>query len=258
MTDRALPPLLDAHAYLGPDSLHDVGPCTAESLLATMDLVGIETALVTDRAGREYDPAEGNRAVVAATHDLPRLLPCWTVLPATCGQLDPADTFVAAAVDSGVALLRAYPQRHGYDLADPALTGHLSTAAAAGLPLLVDALETDFAAVAALAGAIPDLTIVIGLAGYRVLRDLAGLFTRFPNVLVDTANLSSHCGLEWLTDRFGIARIVFGTGAPQRDPAEAVTRLAWSELTDDAVAAIGHGNLRSLLRPGLLRQETSR
>jgi predicted TIM-barrel fold metal-dependent hydrolase len=53
--------------------------------------------------------------------------------------------------------------------------------------------------------------------------------------------------MEWLCDRFGPQRLVFGTGAPRRDPAEAVTRLFWSDVDDAAVARIGHQNLDALL-----------
>jgi hypothetical protein len=48
--------------------------------------------------------------------------------------------------------------------------------------------------------------------------------------------------------------MLFGTGTPRRDPADAVTRLLWSELDDQAVRAIGSDNLRGLLgMPGLGR-----
>jgi predicted TIM-barrel fold metal-dependent hydrolase len=40
---------------------------------------------------------------------------------------------------------------------------------------------------------------------------------------------------------------LFGTAYPDHDPAEAVTRLLWSELDDDAVTAIGSENAEKLL-----------
>jgi predicted TIM-barrel fold metal-dependent hydrolase len=70
---------------------------------------------------------------------------------------------------------------------------------------------------------------------------------RRPNVYLDLSDLSTHEGLEWLCARFGPDRLVFGTGAPRRDAAEAVTRLLWSDLDDAAVARIGHQNLDALL-----------
>jgi predicted TIM-barrel fold metal-dependent hydrolase len=66
-------------------------------------------------------------------------------------------------------------------------------------------------------------------------------------VHLDLSYLGSHLGLEWLVDRFGAGRLLFGTGAPVRDPADAVTRLLWSELPDADVAAIGAGNLSRLI-----------
>jgi len=89
---------------------------------------------------------------------------------------------------------------------------------------------------------------VVGEVGYRSLRAIAGVLTRCDNVRLDLSHLASHCGLEWLVERFGAGRFLFGSGWPLRDPAEAVTRLLWSELDDAAVSQIGSGNARELFR----------
>lgn len=240
-------PLLDAHAYIGRFQTQDVGPGTAEALLADMDYLGIERALVTHTMSWLHSPAAGNQAVLAELADHPRLLPCWTVLPVTCGELPPPDEFVAQAVESGVALLRAYPTEHGYPLDGPAFTPMLSAAEEARLPLLVDVTQTDWPAIASIAQAHPALPVIVSLVGYRTLRNSSDLLGRCPNTHLDLANLTTHGGIEWLVRRFGASRLMFGTGAPIRDGAEALTRLLWSLLDDQDVQAIGHDNAQRLL-----------
>ncbi|HZX07294.1 amidohydrolase family protein [Kribbella sp.] len=246
--DQGPPLLIDGDATIGRNPRTDVGTGTPEALLARMDRVGIRTAVVSHTAARWHDPQTGNHRLLPELHEVGegRLLPCWVGLPSRTGEVPAAGEFVAEARAAGVVAVRVYPEDHGYDLAGPDCAALVAAVAAAGMPLLVDLFQTSWAQIEALAGDHPELAIVVGGIGYRVLRRTAGVLERRPNVSVGTANFSNHLGIEWLSAEFGPERLVFGTGMPERDPAEAVTRLLWSELPDDAVAAIGAGNLERL------------
>ena len=184
----------------------------------------------------------GNQELVHRLADADRLLPCWTVLPDTCGEVASPQDFVAAAIGAGVVAARAYPADHRYDLDGPDLFGLHAALADARLPLLVEASQTTWPAVEAVARRHPDHILVVGDVGYRTLRTVAGVLGRCPNIRLDLSYLTSHCGLEWLAERFGADRLLFGTGWPLRDPAEAVTRLLWSELDDESAGLVGSGN----------------
>lgn len=239
--------LIDADAMLGRHPRRDVGEGTVAEALARMDRFGIAEAVVSHTLSWLHDPGTGNRRLLDLVEGEPRLRPCWVLLPDTCGETGSPGAFVAAATGAGVAAVRAYPADHGYDLAGRDAAPTLHALEEAALPLLLDAAQLGWSSIEAIAGAHPGLPVVVGGLGYRVLRQAAGVLARTANVHVGLANLSSHRGLEWLVERYGTHRVVFGTGTPARDPAEAVTRLLWSELDDDAVAAIGSGNLRGLL-----------
>ncbi|MCG5220815.1 amidohydrolase family protein [Streptosporangium sp. KLBMP 9127] len=241
------PVLVDADAMLGRHPRRAVGDGGVTAALLRMDRFGISEALVGHTMSWLHDPATGNRRLLELLAGQPRLSPCWVMLPDTCGEIGTPAAFVDAALASGVRAVRAYPADHGYDLGGADAAPVLDAVTEAGLPLLLDAAQISWPAVEAIATARPRLTIVVGEVGYRTLRQVAGVLARTDNVHLGLANLSSHCGLEWLAGRFGARRLVFGTGAPARDPAEAVTRLLWADLDDGTVAAIGAGNLRNLL-----------
>lgn len=233
----------DADATIGRNPRADVGPGTVEALLARMDQVGIGAAVVSHTAARWHDPRSGNAMLDAAIAGHDRLLPCWVALPSHTGELPPPAEFVARAQAAGVAAIRIWPEDHGYDLSGPDMAPMLAALAEAGFPVLVEAFQASWPQVEAVAAAHPELAVVVGGLGYRVLRRAAGVLERRPNVYIGTAHLSTHLGWEWLAGEFGAERLVFGTGAPERDPAEGVTRLLWSELSDDAVAAITAGTV---------------
>ncbi|MEV1168914.1 amidohydrolase family protein [Nonomuraea sp. NPDC049784] len=239
--------LIDADAMLGRYPRREAGTGSITEALDRMDRFGIAEAVVSHTLSWLHDPATGNRELLRLVAGRPRLRPCWVMLPDTCGETGTPDEFVTAALEGGVCAVRAYPADHGYELAGGDCAAMLAAIAEAGLPLLVDAAQTSWPAVESVSIAHPELKVVVGALGYRQLRQAGGVLSRTGNVYLGLANLSSHCGLEWLVERYGVRRLVFGTGAPLRDPAEAVTRLLWAELDDDAVATIGAGTLLGLL-----------
>lgn len=238
--------LFDANAMTGRIA---TGPCAedAGALLTHLDRFGIASALVTHTHAWRHQVARGNELVLTETAATARLQPCWMVLPDTCGEVPPAIEYLAGAAAAGVRAFRACPADHGYDLLGPDLAKLLTGLEERASLLFLDLDQAPWAAVDALAERHPGLTVVVTGTGYRVARPMVGVLDRRPNVHVDLSYLGTHQLLEWLVARFGPTRVLFGTGFPLRDPADAVTRLLWSDLDDEAVAAVGGGTLRQLL-----------
>jgi predicted TIM-barrel fold metal-dependent hydrolase len=241
------PDLYDANCRIGRVPWGEPSANDVPALLRRMDLLGIRQAVVSHTVSWRHDPATGNALVLRSVADQPRLLPCWVAVPDTCGEVPAPKQFATEATEAGVAAVRVYPREHGFDLDGPDFAGYLGAFAQAGLPLIVDLGQSSWAAVEAAADPHPGLALVVCETGYRSLRRAAGVLERRPNVYLDLSDLSTHEGLEWLCETFGPGRLVFGTGAPLRDAAEAVTRLLWSDLDDAAVRRIGSETLRALL-----------
>jgi predicted TIM-barrel fold metal-dependent hydrolase len=239
--------LFDASALLGRHPTSSAGVPTAAELTSRLDRFGIADALVGHTASWLHDPATGNAWLAEVLAGADRLRACWVVLPGGTGELGEPDQLTARMRTAGVAAARAYPADHGWSLTTADAAPLLDALAAAALPLFVDVEQAGWDDLAACATAHPSLRIVVCRTGYRALRRLAGLLAAAANVWVETSTLATHQGLEWFADRFGAQRLVFGTGLPLRDPAEAVTRLLLSDLDDAAACAIGGGNLRGLL-----------
>jgi predicted TIM-barrel fold metal-dependent hydrolase len=239
--------LVDANCRVGPFSWGQIGGDSVDALLRRMDAVGIAQAVVSHTVSWHHDPATGNALVVEQVADQTRLRPCWVAIPDTCGQVAPPKQFAADAIESGVGAIRAYPREHDFDLDGLEFDGYLTECSEAGLPMLVDLAATNWRAIASVADAHPDLTLIVCEIGYRVLRRAVAVLERHPNVLLDLSDLSTHEGLEWLCERLGSGRVVFGTAAPLRDPGEAVVRLLWSDLDTHSVQRIASSTLQALL-----------
>lgn len=241
------PQLLDIDARIGRHPQKDVGEGSAAELVEELSWAGIQQAIVSHAASWLHDPALGNRWIVDATSDHPGLHPSWVVLPDICGEVEAPLDFVRSAERGGVVAARAYPLDHGYDLSGPDMAPLWDVLADARMPLLIDAGQADWRSVEAVAAPRPSLTVVVCKPGYRTLRRIAGVLGRVPNVHVGLGGLATHCGLEWLVASHGSSRILFGSGMPDHDPGEAVTRLLLSELAVEDIAAIGQRNAIGLI-----------
>lgn len=239
-------PLFDVNAMIGRLPNEPAGG-PADTLHTSLRRTGIHEAIVSHVGAWLHDIGQGNQLLLTELAGHPNLYPCWVAAPDTCGELGGAAQFAASALDAGIVAVRVFPDDHGYRLAGPDLTDVLDAVAEASLPLLVDADQTSWDDIEAVALGHPRLQLVVCTVGYRTMRRIAGVLARTGNVMLDLSYLGAHLALEWLVARFGPERLLFGTGAPRRDPADAVTRLLWSDLDDETVAAIGSGNLHGLI-----------
>jgi hypothetical protein len=271
--------VIDAHRLVGPVPFDDL----PQDPRPEMDRLGIERACVTHTLSLYSDPRAGNEALLALGD--PRLIPVPVVVPAdpepgrpyagppyagardaaagnaasqgaaagdmtaggmTAGGMTAGDTaLVAAEVAAwGVRMVRLCPERHRFDLTGPAA---LRLLAALALPVAIDLDETSPAQLRHLAERLPDLRILVLNPGYRRLRALAELMAEAPRVWAEVGTVNTQGGVEWLAERFGAGRLVFGTGAPVSDDCGPRFLLDHLDLPPEDVGLIAAGSLEALL-----------
>lgn len=102
-------------------------------------------------------------------------------------------------------------------------------------------------AIIRLANDFPDTPFVLTHGHYRAMCQLEELLKRCSNSYLTISGLGLFYQLESLVRRFGQNRFLFGSSAPQMDPAMGVGMLAWSRMSDEKKYRIGSQNLRELL-----------
>ncbi|WP_336205658.1 amidohydrolase family protein [Nonomuraea sp. LPB2021202275-12-8] len=228
--------VVDAHRLVGPVPFDDL-PVDPR---ADMDRLGIGRACVTHTLSLYSDPQAGNDALLAL--DDPRLVPVPVVVPGVPGASVPYAP--GEVLDWGVRLIRLCPQRHRFDLTGPIALRWL---AEVGLPIAVDLDEATPAQLRTLAERLPEQRILLLNTGYRRLRALAELMAEAPKVMAEIGTVNTQGGVEWLAERFGAERLVFGTGAPVGDDCGPRFLLDHLDLTAAEVDAIAAGSLDRLL-----------
>jgi predicted TIM-barrel fold metal-dependent hydrolase len=245
-------PLIDVNCFVGRWPTADLAFHDCAGLLARMDRLGIGKAIVCHTWAWQYDPVIGNQQLMADQAALPpssreRLLPCWAAVPPATGEQGTAEELDAALNATGVRVVRLFPRDHNYSLSGPDAAQLLAMLTNRRILTLIDLDQTSWEEIDRVAEREPQLRLVVCRVGYRGLRRMAGVLARHPNCAIDLSYFGSHEGVEWLVERYGADRLLFGTAAPLADGGGAVTRLMLSRISNEDRDAIGAGNATRLL-----------
>jgi predicted TIM-barrel fold metal-dependent hydrolase len=236
--------ILDGHVTIGAN--RDVA-LDVDALLATMDALGIDRALVSPPEGTlPVRNREGNEIVAAAAaRSGGRLLPYAVATPWLGGE---ALSELERARDAGARALKLDPSLQGFDLLDGLADPLVELAGASGWPVYVRTGTPPHALplqLAALAARYPEVAFVMGRSGATDFgHDGPPALAAAPNLYADTAYINWPLAVA-AAGRGD--RVVFTSDAPFADPAVELARVVEAPLDDAVRSAILGETLAALL-----------
>jgi uncharacterized protein len=257
--------LIDINAWLGNYPWRQLRHNDAPSLVALMDQVGIDMAVVSSiDAIFHSNPQPANERLAAETRDYPsRLIPFGTINPTYAGWERDLD---ACHVKWGMRGLRAFPAHHGYSLNDKACQALLAAAGEYRLPVafaarLVDrrqhhwldpTTDLDQAMLASTVASHPGNQFMIlnplapadtwaGLVDSRVLFDIARMTT------LDIALSPKSFSVPSLCEAIGASHLAFGSGMPFSVAQAALLKMSILRVEKATKTAIGSSNAACML-----------
>jgi uncharacterized protein len=237
--------IVDAHVTVGANRDVELG---LEGLLATMDELGIDRALVSPPEGLiPVRNREGNDlAAEAAERSGGRLL-AYAVATPWLGLEALAE--LERARDRGARALKLDPALQGFSLLDGLADGLVGFAVESGWPVYIRTGTPPHAlplAVAALAVRFPEGAFVLGRSGATdFAQDGPPALLAAPNLYADTAHINWPVALA---ARVPETRVVFTTDAPFADASVELARVVEAPLSSETRARILGGTLGALLR----------
>jgi len=222
---------------------------SADDLLKEMDFFGIERALVYHAMAREFEPVEGNEALMREIRGHDRLVPCWTLpAPDARGPFDVRE-YIARAVDAGVRAVRIFnaPTEHNFPLTRWSAGTILEPLAERRMPLILEAEGINWDHVHNVCNEFPTLPVIVARPKYSEARHIFSLFDRVENLYIEISWFHVHRGIEEVVERFGAGRLLFGTGMPLFSPSVAIGMVMYAGVSDDEKTQIAGQNLQELL-----------
>ena len=243
--------VLDCHGHLGPSPQLRIPRYDAASIVRSMDLLGIQTTFVSALAGM-VDEDAGDAGIRRASSEFPgRLAPVPIANP---NHSDVAVRYLDQwAADGTANMIKVHPDNHSYSVLGPGYRPIFELAAHRWLVLSHTwggSAFCDPRALGDVAGEFPDTVFIAGHSGGTVAgcESAVDVAIAHPNVYLDlTGSLVYDGMLEWMVQRVGADRILFGTDVAFLDPRPQFGRVVMARITRDAKRSILGDNLRGLL-----------
>ncbi len=239
----------DINAKIGKTHKRDeMTPYQVETLLDDMDYYRVHGALVDNQEGCDYSYVAGNDALLQRVRKNDRLFAVAAVAPSYRFELPEGDAYLQSLVDAGV---RAFTTKPGYFVhsLSPSTMDHLCAFMAdKGLPLLLDAPQIEMGELEELLRAFPQLNVVLLTAKWAMNRRVYPLLEHYGNLYTDlSANQSIDLPMIFKR-HFGVERLLYGSGYPQRMMGALKTMIAYSSVCEREKDMVAHGNALRLLR----------
>lgn len=246
----SLPPFFDCNKYLGPGLPQRPDfPRTAD-LLAHLDRLGIDRAVAWHTAARDLHPMAGNEQLIreieaGCAHD--RIIPSFIIAPSMIDEPGVMDRFLDLVRKNRIRAFHFFPSKSSGSLGDIAPVIRVI------LPfkpvLFLDSFENlgnDLEGILNFSTEFPQVSIIFTNAMWVHYENLFKLMEVRSNIFVDTSLLHIYHTNEYIIQKFGVERLIFGAGYKSNNGAS-IASLAHAEISPEYAQLIAHGNLERLL-----------
>lgn len=222
-----------------------------DGLLEAMDTAGIDEALVWHVAQRDADPLTGNDILARAIAPHERLFGCWALLPPQTGEMGRIEDWFAAAFKSRVRAVTAWPAENRFLLRAEVFGEVFQEMIARRVPLLYrcssGAAGDSWSRLYDLLRDFPELTVILSNVGcWGPDRLFRPLLDAYANLYLETSEYILDGGIEAFIERYGAARLLYGSDFPAAYHGGMMLALAHAEISDDDKQAIASGNIQRL------------
>ena len=220
-----------------------------KSLKTMLARYSIHRAVFSHTMCVRYDAEAGNRALVETLRQDESLVGAATLVP-EMARSGTWESVLRPLIADGIRLVRLFPKSHNFLLEDEYLAGMLAALEDLRVPVVLWHTEAAWPEIAEVCSRYRELTVIVEGTGRKLFYDnrtYYALLERFPNLYLETHNLTNYLGLDDLVRCFGSGRFLFGSYFPHEDPNSAAMLLTHGELTAADREHISHRNLEELI-----------
>lgn len=245
------PLVLDCWAAYGRRPGKDVEErWTLDHLLDDMDFYGIGGALVRHEQGSYYDASYTNRKLMHEIREhRDRLFPCWSVMPHQTGEFCAPDELLREMRGDGVKAIFLRPTSNVYPIHEDVLRPLADTLNPVRILILTTLRELghSYDMAVRFCRIFHNCPVIIGEASWDDWRLMTAIMDACPNVRMEFHAFQANRAVEAFTERYGVERILFGSGLLPYSAGGARGYIDWSLLDDESVARYAGGNLSKLI-----------
>jgi uncharacterized protein len=243
--------IIDCHNHIGSwGAFYIPKEGTAESMLESMNNLGIDKVFVTAHSSIGPDYIYGNNIVIDAVKRYPdRFLGYVTVNPNYPENMD--DEFNRCFLVEGMRGIKLHPSMHGCSIDYKNNRRAFEVADEKKCPILIHVWgRSDVAIIDRLASEYADAQFIMGHSGaeQKAMEDAILVSNKRPNVYLDLAvSFAFQGNVEWFVKEAGSKKILFGSDMPFYDPRHTFGRIALAQISDEEKRDVLGLNMKKLL-----------
>jgi uncharacterized protein len=201
-------------------------------------------------AARDLHPMAGNLKLIEEIKDAgaqSRIIPSFIIAPSMINETGVMDQFLKLVKTHKVRAFHFFSQKQGWSLSDIAPV--MREIQPFKPVLFLDSPEylgKEPDAILSFSEEFRQVSVIFTNAMWVHYDKLYKLMEARPNIFVDTSLLHTYLTIEYITRKFGVERLIFGTGFKSNNGAS-IASLAHSEISPVQADLIAHGNLEHLL-----------
>lgn len=244
-------PLLDSWTIYGPGPNKDPDErWTLEHLLADMDFCGIAGALVRHRQMNVYDAMHvNNRLIRELQPHRDRLFPAWAVQPHQAGDFPEPCELRKRMAHENVRAVFMQPGLQRYPIHEDVLGPLAETLNQDRILILttLPELGNSYAEAVRFCRLFDQCPVLIGEATWSQWRMVVAIMDACPNALIEFHFFQANRAVEFFAERYGVERLLFGSGLLKHSAGAARGFIDWPLLSDDQIERFAGENLQGLL-----------
>lgn len=250
--------VIDGHTHFAAPE-RGYPPCTVEELLRVMDLAGID-AVVTCPPYSSIDPDrnydEANAYLARSMEEAPnRIFAFLRVNPHNRDHT--LEAIERGVLEQGFYGVKLHPRNEAFPINSEELTHPIAEKAAKmNVPILIHTGEPDTygyaqpTLVGGLADVFPEVTLIVGHMGKRLVDDAILVAEWFDNIILETS-FRSHKDIEKAVRVVGADRVIYGSDMPFGVPEVEMKKVMVADITEEERRLLLGENMARILEVDL-------
>ncbi len=248
--------VIDAHAHMAGERHYSVSDLImknsdAKSMVQSMNDLGIDLTLTVPWEGISINGTRANETCVKAMNDYPGRFLCY----ASCNPnySEELDTVIPEfhEKNTGFIGVKPYYPKHSYDVLGERYKEWFEYANKRKmLMLLHTGVSNIHLKIPELCKRYPDISILLAhsASSYDNADLLIDIVNKFDNAYLEITYTSLTRGIiEYMVQKSGADKVIFGTDTPMRDPAPQLAWIAYARISIDDKQKIMGKNIKRLL-----------
>lgn len=223
---------------------------TMDAFESELSFYGIKCAVVSNSRCFTCSPTVGNDELISWTGSADSLYAGAVLAPEAGFVPYELHKYIDRLIENKVVVIRMFPKKLNHSIKKWQTDDIFSYLEYKKLPLMLWHSETDWDTLSEICSQYPDLNVIVEGNDKKLLyhnRDYLQLLKRYNNLYIETHNLVQYLGLEYITGRLSVDRLIFGTYFPFNDPNSAILPVLSADINDTVKHRIAGGNLYNMI-----------